>query len=85
MKEFNFKVKDELGIHARPAGKLVKTAAEFQSEISVECRGKTGDAKRIFSVMGLGVRCGDEIIIRIEGADEDSAEQHIKTFLEENL
>lgn len=85
MKEFNFKVKDELGIHARPAGKLVKTAAEFKSEITIECREKTGDAKRIFAVMGLGVRCGDEITFRIEGSDEDEAREKILAFLEENL
>lgn len=85
MKEFNFKVKDELGIHARPAGKLVKTAVEFKSEITIECREKTGDAKRIFAVMGLGVRCGDEITFRIEGSDEDEAREKILAFLEENL
>lgn len=85
MKEFNFKVKDELGIHARPAGKLVKTAVEFESEITIECREKTGDAKRIFAVMGLGVRCGDEITFRIEGSDEDEAREKILAFLEENL
>ena len=85
MKEFNFKVKDELGIHARPAGKLVKTAVEFDSEITIECREKTGDAKRIFAVMGLGVRCGDEITFRIEGSDEDEAREKILAFLEENL
>lgn len=85
MNELKFKVKDELGIHARPAGKLVKTAAEFKSEITIECREKTGDAKRIFAVMGLGVRCGDEITFRIEGSDEDEAREKILAFLEENL
>lgn len=85
MKEFKFTVKDELGIHARPAGKLVKEAACFESEITIENRGKTGDAKRIFSVMGLGVRCADVITVRIEGKDEDEAKERILAFLEENL
>ena len=85
MKEFNFKVKDELGIHARPAGKLVKKAAEFESDITIECRGKTGDAKRIFAVMGLGVKCGDDILFKIEGKDETEAAKNILAFLEENL
>ena len=85
MKEFKFTVKDELGVHARPAGKLVKEAANFESEITIENKGKTGDAKRIFAVMGLGVRCGDTVTVRISGTDEEEAEKRILEFLEKNL
>ena len=85
MKEFNYTIKDELGIHARPAGQLVKTAAKFSSAVTIEKGEKKGDAKRIFAVMGLGVRCGDMITVKIDGEDEDAALSEIEAFLKKNL
>lgn len=85
MKEFTYTIKDELGIHARPAGLLVKEATKFQSDITIEKGEKKGDAKKIFSVMGLGVKSGEMITIKISGADEDAASNGILSFLEQNL
>lgn len=85
MKNFKYTIKDPDGIHARPAGLLVKTAEKFQSKITLVNNGKTGDAKGIFSVMGLNVKCGDEIEIMAEGPDEEEAIDLIGRFLEENL
>ena len=85
MKEFNYTIKDELGIHARPAGLLVKEASKFQSQISLEKNGKTGDAKKIFAVMGLGVKQGDTVLVKIEGTDEDVASSALESFFENNL
>lgn len=85
MKEFNYTITDSLGIHARPAGVLVKEAAKYQSEITIEKDGKSGDAKKIFSVMGLGVKCGQTITVKISGADEEEAASAIENFLKKNL
>ena len=85
MKNFKYTIKDPDGIHARPAGLLVKTAEKFQSKITLVNNGKTGDAKGIFSVMGLNVKCGDEIELMAEGPDEEEAIDLIGRFLEENL
>lgn len=85
MKEFNYTITDQQGVHARPAGVLVKEAAKYQSSITIEKDGKTGDAKRIFAVMGLGIKCGQTITVRIEGSDEDEAASAIEKFLKENL
>ena len=51
MKEFKYTIKDELGIHARPAGLLVKEAAAFPCKVAIEKGGKEVDAKRILGVM----------------------------------
>ena len=56
MKEFTYTITDEQGIHARPAGLLVKEAAGFASAITIEKDGKKVDAKRILGVMGLGAK-----------------------------
>ena len=85
MKEFSYTIKDELGIHARPAGLLVKQASKFNSAIIIEKDDKKGDAKKIFSVMGLGVKSGDTITVRTQGEDEEDAKNAILSFLEENL
>ena len=85
MKTIEYTIKDELGIHARPAGMLVKLAGRFDSEITVENNGKTGSCKKIFSVMGLNVKKGDCIKITVEGADEDKASKEIEIFLKESL
>ena len=55
MKEFKYVITDKGGIHARPAGALVKEAAAFPCSITIAKDGKAADAKRIFGVMGLGV------------------------------
>ena len=55
MKEFEFVVTDPQGIHARPAGLLVKEAKKFESNISVFKGARKGDLKKIFTIMALGV------------------------------
>lgn len=85
MREFKYVVKDELGIHARPAGLLIKVAAAFPCVITI-CKGdKEVDAKRILGVMGLGVKCGEEIVIRADGDQEEEAISALAKFMEENL
>lgn len=85
MKEFTYKITDLQGMHARPAGVLVKEAAKYQSSVTIEKDGKSGDAKRIFAVMGLGVKCGQEITVKVDGPDEAEAAAAMEKFLKENL
>ena len=85
MKSFSYTVKDELGIHARPAGALVKEAAAFPCSITIAKDGKAADAKRIFGVMGLGVKCGEEITVCTDGENEEAASAAIEAFLKANL
>lgn len=85
MKEFNYVITDSEGIHARPAGLLVKKANEYTSRITLEVEGREADAKRIFAVMSLGAKKGMTVIVRAEGDDEQEAFDGMKSFLEENL
>ena len=85
MKEFVYKIKDSVGIHARPAGELVKIAAGFKSDIKIKKGERTADAKKIFSVMTLGAAQNDEVLVTIDGSDEESAFDAIKKFFEERL
>ena len=85
MKEFTYTITDEQGIHARPAGALVKEAAAFPCSITIAKDGKAADAKRIFGVMGLGVKCGEEITVCTDGENEEAASAAIEAFLKANL
>ena len=85
MKEFKYVVQDELGLHARPAGLLVKEAAKFKSAITLDSGAKKADAKRIMAVRSMGVKQGVEVTVTVDGEDEDAAFEAIKTFFETNL
>ncbi len=85
MKEFKYVIADPEGIHARPAGLLVKKVAEFKSAVTIAKGEKSADAKRIFGVMGLGVKTGEEIVITVDGEDEDTAVVELEAFFKENL
>lgn len=85
MKKFNYTIKDEVGIHARPAGLLVKEAKKYASKIILNKDGKTAEAGKLMAVMGLGVKCGQTVDVEITGEDEDTAYEAIKDFFEKNL
>lgn len=85
MKTFDYTIKDELGIHARPAGLLAKTAKGLDSEISISKGEKTVSASKLIALMGLGVKCGDTITITVNGGDEEKSAEAMKSFLEQNL
>ena len=85
MKEFTYVITDEIGIHARPAGVLVKEAKAFTSKITLEANGKSADATKLMAVMSLGVKNGAEVVIKAEGEDEDAAIAKMEEFMKENL
>ncbi len=85
MKSFSYTVKDELGLHARPAGMLVKEVKNFQSKVTLEKDGKSVDASRLMAVMGMGVKKDQTVTVTVEGDDEDAACEAIKAFFETNL
>lgn len=85
MKTFTYVITDALGIHARPAGLLVKEAQKYESRIVISCEGRKAEAVRLMALMSMGIRCGQEIQVEISGADEEAALEGIRTFLESNL
>ena len=85
MVQFNYVIKDEVGLHARPAGNLAKCAKACASKITVECNGKTADATKIMAVMSLGAKCGMTLAVTVEGENEIKDAEIIQAFFEENL
>lgn len=85
MKTFEYTIKDELGIHARPAGLLVKEAKKYESECTITKDGKTKKLTQLMMLMSIGVKQGETVTVTAEGADEDAAIAGLKEFFEANL
>ena len=85
MKQFTYRIEDENGMHARPAGKLATYAKRFVSEVSVSANGKQADGKRLLSLMSLGAAKGTALEFTITGEDEEQACRTLLRFCEENL
>ncbi len=85
MKEIKHVINDPLGMHARPAGMLVKAAAPFASKITVTAPTGTADAKRLMALMRLAAKQGMELTFTIEGDDEEKAAAELQAFLTANL
>ena len=83
MKKLQYVITDTSGIHARPAGLLVKEASKFQSEIKIAKGEKNADCKSIFGIMGLAVKQNETITILVDGPDEEEAALSIEKFLQE--
>ncbi len=75
-------VKSESGLHARPAGVLVKSASQFKAKIELEKNGVRKNAKSIMSLMSLGAVFGDQLTLITEGEDADHAATILKTLFE---
>ena len=85
MKEFKYVIQDPVGIHARPAGILVKEAKNFKSTITFIKGEKSAKATALMKLMGMGIKQGDEVTIRIEGEDEEVCAEAIEKFVKENF
>ena len=85
MKEFKHIINDPMGLHARPAGMLVKACAGYASKVTLTAPTGTADAKRLMGLMRLAAKQGMELTISIEGPDEEKAATELQAFLAENL
>lgn len=85
MKEFKHVINDPMGLHARPAGMLVKAVAGYTSQITIAAPTGTADAKRLMALMRLAAKQGMELTVTVDGADEDKAAAELQAFMAANL
>lgn len=85
MEQFTYKITDPVGIHARPAGQLVKLVKGLSSTVTIAKGEKSVSALKLIALMGLGIKSGDTITVNVEGANEKVDSARIKAFLEERL
>lgn len=86
MKQFTYTITDSVGIHARPAGLLVKAAKALDSTITIaRADGRSAGATKLMALMGLGIQQGDTVTVAIEGGKEDENAAALERFFQENL
>ena len=87
MKEFEYAVRDKAGLHARPAGLIVKQAGKFECDITLTNTdsGKSADGKKLFALMNLMIKQNCKIKITCSGSDEKEAADAMKQCIESCL
>lgn len=85
MREFTYTITDPVGIHARPAGLLVKQVKAYESTITIGKDGKEVNALKLMALMGLCVKQGDTVAVKVDGADEEKAAAELEAWMQANL
>jgi len=85
MRSFEYVITDEVGLHARPAGLLVKETGKYAASAKIMAGEKEADAKKLFALMQLGIKFGDTVTVTLSGADEDAVCQQLEQFFKDNL
>jgi phosphocarrier protein HPr len=80
--EQTFKILNEEGMHARPAGAFVKVASEFKSSVEVRANGLTKNGKSIMGLMSLGLQKDSELTVVTIGDDEIEALKKLGFLIE---
>ncbi len=78
-------VNTPVGLHARPAGLFVKTAAKFESSITVSKDGREVNGKALLAIMSLAAKLNDEITITADGSDEKEAIEALTKLFADNF
>jgi len=81
MREKELTLENKVGLHARPAAKLVETSNKFESKITISYNGKHANAKSILNILALGAEHGAKIKVSVEGSDEQDAMQAIEELI----
>ncbi len=81
MLELPCDITDPLGLHVQLAVLLASEAGRWRSRVTLEHAGRTVDAKQVLELMMLGVRPGERVVVRIDGADESTAARAIGDIL----
>ncbi len=81
MKKWEYKIKNELGIHARPAAMLVREAKRYESRILLAVEGRTAPATDLMEIMELNAKCGQTVKVVFSGRDEEMAYEALKNVM----
>ena len=86
MKSFEYTITDPVGIHARPAGILVKELKNYAGTTVTVTKGdKSVNALKLMALMGMGIKQGDTVTVSVEGANEETVAAAIEAFFKENF
>ena len=86
MKSFEYTITDPVGIHARPAGLLVKEIKNYAGATVTVTKGdKSVNALKLMALMGMGIKQGDTVTVKIEGENESEVAAKIEESFKANF
>ena len=86
MKSFDYVITDPVGIHARPAGILVKEVKNYKDSVITLTKGeKSVNLLKLMALMQMGIKQGDTVTVTVEGGDEEAVCARIEEFFKANL
>lgn len=86
MKEFVYTITDPLGIHARPAGLLVRAIKGLDSTVTItKADGKSAGGSKLMALMGLAIKQGDTVTVTVEGSNEEADAATLEQFFKDNV
>lgn len=85
MQQCSYTIQDKYGMHARPAGQLVRLASAYQCAVTVQHEDRSCTLKTPMHLMALGIMQGDNITVQAEGTEESECIAAVRKFLEENV
>ena len=80
--QFVYTVQNEMGLHLGPAQIIAQEAQKFNSTMTISAKNKSADMKKVFGIVGLGAKCGEQIFVEIQGEDEEAAASSIQAVLQ---
>ena len=83
--ELTLKIDNKAGLHARPAALFAQKASAFKSTVMILKGEKTVNAKSIISIMGLGVKQGEYIVLKIDGPDAAETAEALRKITADNF
>ena len=86
MTTFNYTITDPVGIHARPAGLLVKEIKSFAgSAVTITKGEKSVNALKLMALMQMGIKQGDTVTVSVDGGDEAAVAAALENIFKANL
>ena len=86
MKSFDYVITDPVGIHARPAGILVKEVKNYKDSTITLAKGeKSVNLLKLMALMQMGIKQGDKVTVSVEGGDEEAVCAKIEEFFKANM
>ena len=84
MQSFTYTIKDEMGLHARPAGQMVKMIKSMPSKVTISCGERSADGRKLFAIMAMAVNQGETVTVEVDGEGEEDQSRELLRYFEEN-
>ena len=84
MQSFTYTIKDEMGLHARPAGQMVKRIKSLPAQVTIRCGERSADGRKLFAIMAMAVNQGETVTVEVDGEGEEALRDELLEFFKAN-